>query len=344
MKKSCIGYAVLVGLQLLIVNGLQGQTLTVEGNAFLLNDKPFDMWGVRVASASQKNKYTKSLISNLDSYKSAGINSISVFFQGSSGGYSEPFYDSGRKIKNADWKRMTELIEACAALDMVVIVGIFYQRTVKNPELSKLQSEEDIRTAVRTVAEKLKPYKNVIVNIANEQNSNHYKAFEAFDFNNPQNIISLCQEVKSVDPSRIVGGGGYTDNLNVIIGKSEFVDVLLFDTFSEDIENDQDSGWHYDYFRAEGVRDKPIVNVELFGGWTRKFMPQGVYTDEGKSIHFKEINAAKKRPGLYVHLHSNPWYQGVAQDIPNRFDLGGDGTSVNPGVKWYFDEIQNQKK
>ena len=152
--------------------------------------------------------------------------------------------------------------------------------------------------------------------------------------------MSLCEEVKRMDPDRIVGGGGYSDSLNVIIGKSEYVDVLLFDTFSEDIENGQHSGWHYNYFRAEGVPDKPIVNVELFGGWTRMFTPQGVYTSEGKEIHFKEIEAAKKRPGLYVHLHSNPWFQGVAQDFENRFDLGGNGTSEDPGVRWYFNKIK----
>jgi hypothetical protein len=222
---------------------------------------------------------------------------------------------------------------------MVVIVGIFYQRTVKDPEISKLKSEEDIRNAVQTVAEKLKPYRNVIINIANEQNSSHYKAFKAFDFNKPENIISLCKEVKKTDPDRLVGGGGYNDSMNVIIGKSEFVDILLFDTFSKDIDNGHHSGWHYDYFKANGVPDKPIVNVELFGGWTRMFIPQGVYTDEGKQIHYTEIEAAKKRPGLYVHLHSNPWFQGVAQDFNNRFDLGGDGTMDDPGVRWYFNKI-----
>ena len=45
---------------------------------------------------------------------------------------------------------------------MVVIVGIFYQRTLKNSEISKLNTEDEIRVAVRTVTEKLKPFDNVI--------------------------------------------------------------------------------------------------------------------------------------------------------------------------------------
>ena len=57
------------------------------------------MWGVRVASATQRNNYTNSLISNLDDYKAAGINSISVFLQGSSGGYNDPFENGGLEIE-----------------------------------------------------------------------------------------------------------------------------------------------------------------------------------------------------------------------------------------------------
>ena len=313
----------------------------IEGEIFKLGDKPIDLWGVRVASASQNDEFTRDLISNLDDYKAAGINGISVFLQGSSGGYAEPFFKGGSKIEQDDWKRIKNIVKACARRDMVVIVGIFYQRTVKNPEMSRLRSGEEIRNAIRTVTNKLKPYRNVILNIANEQNSNHYKAFKAFDFNDPENIISLCRVVKQIDPDRIVGGGGYHDSSNVVIGKSEWVDVLLFDTFSGDIENGQDSGWHYDYFKESGVPDKPIVNVEIFGGWTRQFLPQGVYPDEGKEIHFREIEAAKKRPGLYVHLHSNPWFQGAAQELKNRFDLGGMGTEADPGVRWFFEEIKS---
>lgn len=315
------------------------QELSIKGHSFYFNEKPFDMWGVRVASASQSEKFTEALLSNLDEYKAEGINTISVYLQGSSGGYSDPFYNGGKKIKKDDWKRMVKIIRACEKRDMVVIVGIFYQRTFKNTEIGKLKSADDIRNAVRTVSEKLKPYRNVILNIANEQNSGYYKTFKAFDFNTPENIISLCEEVKKVDPQRIVGGGGYDDHSNVIIGKSPHVDVLLFDTSSADINKKQDSGWHYDFFKEQGVPNKPMVNVELFGGWTKQFMPQGVFPDFAKELYFNEIEAARTRDGLSVHFHANPWFQAASQDKQNRFDLGGNGTTENPGVRWYFQAI-----
>ena len=341
MKKNGLKIILILVISGLFLSSSNSQVLSIDGNSFLLDNKPFDMWGVRVASATQSNANTKCLISNLEDYKANNINCISVYLQGSSGGFSDPFTDNGRSIDDGHFKRLTRIIKECAKHQMVVIVGIFYQRTVKDPDISELESEGDIYNAVRTITKKLKPFHNVIINIANEQNSSYYKSFKPFNFNKPENIISLCKEVKLVDPQRIVGGGGYADSLNVIIGKSKYVDVLLFDTFSGDIEKEQHSGWHYDYFRAQGVPDKPIVNVELFGGWTRKFMPQGVYPEDGKLIHFIEIEAAKKRPGLYVHLHSNPWFQGVSQDLKNHYELGDDGTPEKPGVRWYFDRIKN---
>jgi hypothetical protein len=336
---SYLNFFLIVVLWAFSVLPVSSQVLTVDGHNFKLDEKLFDMWGVRVASASQKEEYTSSLISNLDDYKSSGINCISVFVQGSSGGFSDPFRDEGKSVDDGHLNRIIRIIDECATRDMVVIVGVFYQRTLKDPTIRKLNSEVAIRNAIRTVTLKLKPYRNVIINIANEQNSKMYQSFVEFEINNAANIISLCEEVKKIDSERIVGGGGYSDSLNVVIGKSQYVDALLFDTFSKDIENGHHSGWHYDYFRQEGVPDKPIVNVEIFGGWTQKFVPQGVYTEEGKLIHFVEIAEAKKRPGLYVHLHSNPWFQGVAQKFENHFDLGGKGTMKDPGVMWYFNKI-----
>ena len=342
MKLSFVKKYLILSCYLSFVIPAFSQVLIVEDEFFRLDNKRFDMWGVRVASASQNERYTNSLISNLDDYKANGINSISVFLQGSSGGYSDPFLENGKDIEDGHLDRLIRIINECASREMVVIVGVFYQRTLANPEIRNIENKKDVRNAIKTVTSELKSFRNVIINIANEQNSKLYQSFTGYNFNDAGNIISLCKEVKKVDPQRIVGAGGYHDSLNVVIGKSQYVDVLLFDTFSEDVKNGHDSGWHYTYFKKKGVPDKPIVNVEIFGAWTGKFLPQGVYTPEGKEIHFVEIKAAKKQPGLYVHLHSNHWFQGLAQEFENRFDLGGDGTQESPGVKWFFYEIIKQ--
>jgi hypothetical protein len=184
----------------------------------------------------------------------------------------------------------------------------------------------------------------------------HYAAGMIYNFNDTDEVIDLCNIVHEIDPHRIVGAGGYDDTSNITIGKADSVDVLLFDTFSRDIENGQGSGWHYDYFRSNGVLGKPIVNVEMFGGWT-KTVPQGVYIDgltgpenendtprtNYRKIHFDEVDQAIERPGLSVFFHSNNWFQGRSLSIPdidNRFDLGGVGTCEEPGVRWYFEYVR----
>jgi hypothetical protein len=146
---------------------------------------------------------------------------------------------------------------------------------------------------------------------------------------------------KKFDPERIVGAGEYDDSLNITVGKSEVVVVLLFDTFSGDIENNQHTGWHYDHFRAMGVPDKPMVNVELFGGWTKKFIPPGVYTEEGKAIYPQEIDEAVKRPGLQVRLHSNVWMRGPSGGYPTRYEQGGVGMAEDPGIRWCFEHLKD---
>lgn len=343
MNRNCSSLKTLAYLGILLVSGsLCGQGISMNGFAFSMDGKPFDMWGVRLASASQSEHNTSAIINALDEYQEVGINTISIYLQGSSGGYSDPFGPGGRTIDASHWERLDRLIRACRSRGMVVIVGIFYQRTLASKELRHLQSGKDVRRATRLVAKKLIPYDNVILNIANEQNSKLYRGFESYDFNSSENVIDLCKIAKQEDPNRLVGAGGYNDSLNVVIGRSPHVDLLLFDTYSEDIESGQSSGWHYDYYRDQGVLGKPLVNVEIFGGWTKQFLPQGVYTEQGKLIHLAEIEAAKEREGLYVHFHSNPWFQAKDQGLENQFHLGGRGTTSDPGVRWYFEQLPGQ--
>jgi len=320
---------------------LEAQTLSIKGNQFYWSDQKFPMWGIRVASASQNDSLTNQLIGQLDDYKQNGINVVSVFVQGSSGGYSDPFLSEGKQIKADHFRRVTRIIEACQSRSMAVIVGIFYQRAMQNSNGSRnINDSLAVCNAVETITKQLMPYRNVIINIANEQNSSLYRSFKPLNFNDPKNIVNLCKLVKAVDPERIVGGGGYNDTSNIAIGKSAYVDVLLFDTYSEDIQKGEHSGWHYDYFRKMGVSDKPMINVEIFGSWTAQFVPPGVFTEEGKKIHLQEITEAKKRPGLYVHFHSNVWMQGSSAGYPVRFELGGMGTPQDPGIRWWFNELK----
>jgi len=333
-----------VVLYLFFLTSIKASSLSIQNGLFFLNNKPFEMYGIRTASATQSEQLTEHLISQLDDYVSIGLNTISIYLQGSSGGYSDPFIDGGNKLEKNHKRRLFKIIEECDKRSMVVIVGIFYQRVFQeqNTHIRKINSEEAVINGVKTTTHLLKPFNNVIINIANEQKSKLYASFKAFDFNDPYNIIKLCKIVKETDKNRIVGGGGYHDASNVTFGKSNFVDVLLFDTFPKDVAQQHTSGWHYNYFVENGVKGKPIVNVELFGGWTKIAMPQGVFSDSVKTIYLQEIIDAKKIPGLYVHFHSNPWCQPDPKGVDKvRYDLAGKGTKDDPGIRWWFEKIEN---
>ena len=229
---------------------------------------------------------------------------------------------------------MVEILRAADSRGMIVVVGIFYQRAP-----FPFRDKGAVRAVVRTVTESLRPHRNAILNIANEQNSSLWKDSETVcDFRNPEVIIELCRLANEIDPARIVGGGGYDHAHNEKIGRSPDVDVLLFDTNNPE----PDSGALYERFVAAGVTGKPIVNVETFGGWTKKFMPAGVFPPEAKAAYLREVESARRLPGLSVFFHNNPWCQGPAQELPRHYDLGGDGSAEHPGIRWYFEAVRKQ--
>ncbi len=309
--------------------------LTARENRMYGDGKPLKLWGIRVASATSTAQATDHLVAQLDDYQAHGVTAITVFYQGSSGGSQDPFAPDGRQIRPDHQERMERILRECDRRGMAVIVGIFYQQAPFG-----LKDAGAVENAVRTVTTKLRPYRNILINIANEQNSAHWSDTAAvYDFREPQRIIDLCKMVRRNDPQRLVGGGGYDHHKNEIIGRSSEVDALLFDTLGPD--RDPDSGKLYDRFVAAGVTGKPIVNVEQFGGWTKQFVPPGVYPEMARQAHLRDVDAAAARPGLSVFFHSNPWFQGPSLGShPLRFDLGGQGTAGDPGVRWYFDYVK----
>jgi len=313
-----------------------GGELQIQGAAFQLDGRPFDMWGIRTASAAQRQDLADHLIAQLDDYRAHGVNTVSVYYMGSGGGYSDPFSPDGTRVDPQCQKRMEQIIKACDERGMAVVVGVFYQRC----DEPRLKDWDACREAVRTVVRSLKPYRNVIINIANEQNSERYKSLPWSRVREVPELLRLCRLVKRVDPKRLVGAGGYDHQNNVLIGRSEDVDALLFDTSGPDPR----SGELYERFTAAGVKDKPVVNVETFGGWTKEFLPQGVFPQRVKRAYLDEVEDAARHAGLYVHFHNNPWCQTVLPGERIRYDLGGRGAKDDPGIRWYFEAVRKARE
>ena len=306
--------------------------LNVEGDRFLLDGDPVDLWGIRTASATASDDQTDHLIDQLDEYAAHGVNAVTVFYSGCSGAYYDPFSADGNELVGGHRERMNRIIEACAERDMVVIVGLFYQRVEYD-----LEDAAAVRQAVRTATQAVAPYGNVIINIANEHTSHYWRRFaETFDLRNPDRLLELIAEVTVADPGRLVGGGGYHPETCAVIGRDDRSDVLMFDTGRESLTN-FDSGEMYDRLVQAGVTGKPIVNVETFGGYTGEF-PRGVFPQDLRATYEAEVERAAARPGLSLFFHNNRWCQ--TPDLPMRYDLGGAGTPADPGMRWYFEHVE----
>ena len=302
--------------------------LTINGPAFYLDGTRMQLWGARTASATKDDAQANHLIAQLDDYKSHGVNSVTVFYQGCRGAKYDPFSSDGRTINAGHEARMEKIIKAANDRGMVVIVGLYYFAAPLNAK-----DGAAVRTTVKTVARALKPYRNIIINIANEQNSTEYRdTNRKFNFNDPKRIIELAGIIKTEDPSRLVGGGGFSEASNKVIGKAATIDALLYDAAGNGVL--PAAGPLYDKYIAAGIT-KPIVNVELLGGWTKQF-PRGIFGASIQSKYKSEVDAGISRPNLGIFFHNNPWMQ----DIPMRYDLAGIGTSASPGIRWYFDYVK----
>jgi hypothetical protein len=316
--------------------------VSIQGDRFLIDGTIREVWGIRTASASQNQETTDHLIQQLDEYAAHGVNTVAVYFQGSSGGSHDPFAPDGKSIDPGHLARMRQIIEACHQRGMLVVVGIFYQMK-KGGGQPHLQDWTACKEAVKTVCTWLnqEKFSNIILNIANEQNSAGHRGFAWEPVRQVEELLDLVRIAKSTHPRYPVGCGGYDHDKNIQFGLSPDVDVLLFDTLGPDKQDH--SGALYDRFIKAGITNKPIVNVEIFGAWTAQFTPPGVYTEPGKKEHFIEIEDAAKRPGLSVFFHSNTWCQGPSIHAPIRYDLGGKGTQDSPGIRWYFDKVKQAK-
>ncbi|WP_164983822.1 hypothetical protein [Cellulomonas endophytica] len=301
--------------------------LAVRGEGFTLDGRPFDMWGVRTASATVSDAQTEHLVAQLDDYRAHGVNTVAVYWMGSRSANHNPFSSDGRRLDPDHVRRMVRIVEEAADRDMVVLVGIFYQAAPFT-----FRDADAVRAAVRTATTALLPHRNVVLNIANEQNSEGYRDSEdVYDLRDPARVVELLRIVHEVDPERVAGAGGYDRARNVAIGRSPEADVLLFDT-GDAADRVQLSA--YRAYRAAGI-DTPMVNVEQYGGYTNG-RPRGVFDADLRAEYRGEVASAAAEPGLSTFFHNGPWFQ----VLPMRYDLGGAGTAEDPGVRWYFELVR----
>ena len=280
---------------------------SVIDNKTYLNGEEFLSIGLRCSNALISDKTTMHLISNLDIFKSYGVNTISVFFMGSRFGDVKG-YNSDASLNQVYSKRMAEIINACDKRDMVVLVGCLYWGNSKGKweEWTQKEANMAIENTVKWLSEN--NFRNVFVDPDNEGMAHRSKDF---------NIEEMIAAGKKVDPDIIIG---FNDRG---IPPSN-ADLALH--FSDKVK-----GKHY--IESEGTPP------EYWGAYSKEkdlyaYINVGIYTEGKKQKQIKATDEHLKNGMGYIF--ASTWLQNVQ---PNH-NPGGDGTCGDPGIKWWLEHVK----
>ncbi|MCR4437672.1 MAG: PKD domain-containing protein [bacterium] len=304
-----------------------GDVLSVQGTRFLLDGKPFEMWGIRVVNALWDDQQTQELLVAMSQYRAYGINTIGVNLQGGSPGfeidangkwYSNSAFRSDGSLKPEYMERLRAILERARELDMVVNVGYFYQRQCRKaaltPNLTRdhWDSPAAIYRAVRNATEWLRPYRHVFLDIANEYGHGGYQYPEVFSTaKRPSERVPLAKAlvdtVHAVDPQRLCGISPMSDE--------GIIDVPTADIC-----------YTHGHPQPHLSGNRPQVNNEQLNRGSN-----GVYTEDLKQQITSEAVFERENGNYWF------WHSAWIQYYPFNFTLTGSGTEANPGDGWMLD-------
>ncbi len=250
----------------------QKTVAAVKGHQLLINGKPETLFGFRAGSAPLREDWTRELIAQLPMWREYGINSFTLWLQGTSGAHHRLFTDDGkidpapgdvisragyglvesaavvsRESGEAIIARTRRIVEAADRHGMVVVIGIGYRSSWK-----KTDTVEMATTAMFSAAEPFRDYPNVILNVWNETNTGN--ALET-----PQAVARYVAAIRKAAPQRLVCAGSLQSKMNIELAKAVEVDLYCQDAG----RNLKDTLAAFEVLRGFG---KPIINVESYGG------------------------------------------------------------------------------
>lgn len=285
----------------------------------VLDGRPFLVKGLRVSNALISDKATAELIAHLDSFKSYGVNTVSVFFMGSRFGDVRGYRSHG-SLDPVFAKRMGRIIEAADRREMAVLVGCLYwgNSRAKWTEWTQKEANAAVENTVRWLASK--GYTNVFVDVDNEG-----MALKEAGFDNRQLVLAAKKASRS-----IVVGTNFRGQPPVE------ADLALH--FSERAPGKP-------YIQSEGSpRQTPLTGKDA-GYWGRyskqdglyQYIRIGLYTPDMKRDQIEDTLQHLRRGEGYVL--ASTWLQCVPPAGPNHRP-GGDGSEERPGILWWLEALR----
>jgi len=285
-------------------------TFTVCGTRTLLDGQLFQVRGLRCSNALVNDAAADSLIRHLPVFAAYGVNTVSVFFQGSRFGDVHGYRRDGT-LNPVYAARMGRVIEAADAWAMVVLVGCLYWGDSRAKWDIWTQSEANaaVRNKVAFLGER--GYGNALVDVDNEG-----MALRAKGFDNRALVLAG----KRANPERVIGTN-----------------------FKGEPPPEADLGLHF----ATPVPDKPYIESEgsapdtpvgYWGDYSKRdgfygYLHVGVYTPEMQASQVG--SAADHFDAGHGYLMASTWLQAPPGQGPRHYP-GGDGTVQAPGIRWWL--------
>lgn len=289
---------------------------SIDGMSTLLNGEPMLCRGLRCSNALISDRTADELADRLGEYAGFGVNTISVFLQGSRFGDVKGYREDA-SLSPEHAARLGRITQAADELGMVVLVGCLYWGNSRGKWESWTQAEANAAVAntVEWLAEN--GYRNTFVDVDNEG-----MALKGAGFDNRELVLAA----KAIDTSIPIA-------TNYIGDPPEEVDLAIHHSNrapskpyieSEGSPHNAPGGYWGEYSKRDG----------FYG-----YLQVGEYTDEMKAWQCAEAGRHFDRNEGY--LFASTWLQAAPPQGPHS-EPGGDGSPGNPGVRWWLEWLRGR--
>jgi hypothetical protein len=293
-----------------------------EGKTYL-NDQEILLKGLRMSNALISDEATDELIMNLDTFAYYGLNSFSVYLQGSRFGDIKGYMEDC-SVDPVYGSRLSRIIEAADQKGFVVLVGCLYYGNSKGWWEGWTHAEAN--KAVKNTVSWLKDhnYRNVFIDVDNEG-----MAGKAKNFDNRELVISG----KAVDSSFVIAtnyrGDPPAEADMAIHHSNRYIGKPYAETEASP------PGMAGGYWGAYSKQGKEWNN----GPDLYQYINIGVYSEEMKKEQLAATFGYLDRGEGY--MLASTWLQCIPPEGPNHCP-GGYGRKSDPGIKWWLEKIREK--
>jgi hypothetical protein len=320
-----------------------GAALEVRGEKLFFNNREIKLIGLRCSNALVSDQSTTDLVRSLDTYRSFGVNAISVFFMGSRFGDVKGYLPDG-SLNPLIRDRMARLLQATAERDMIMIVGCLYWGTSRAKEDLTGWTQESADRAVGATARWLaeEGFTHVILDPDNEG-----MATAAMKWN----VEPMIRSAKVQYPGLIVANNTRqtpdNEDLNMHFGQRE-PGKPWFDSeatpnnapggywsrFSKETHQADSSYWNYSRIGRYTNEMKEDQKRQTLEGLTRfnGYIFAGTWLQCGRA---EGIHGPFTRPGGHSRLGSN-------QNSDAPWNTNIDIIHPDAGILWWLEFVRDE--